>query len=204
MTAHTEEIDPTAAETLAQLYDFVASVLADPPEAEWVRNICEDSLPSSHLAPNDRLEAGFENLEKWAESVDDPVTESEHLETEFTRLFVGPRPKLQIHESWYAGDFLGEPLAAVSRTYEDLGIEPAPDLKEEADHAAVELAALRELSRREVDDPGGKDTFLEKHGAWFDDLADDIRDEADGRFYPAIADIVAGLVAFDADRRGVE
>ncbi|MFB6093934.1 MAG: molecular chaperone [Halanaeroarchaeum sp.] len=200
----TTDPDPEAAETLAQLYDLVATVLADPPDETQVRTFLEEGLPAPAVAPNDRLSAGLEGLQTWLEGVEDPAAEADRLAAEHTRLFVGPRPALQVHESWYAGDFLGEPLAAVSRTFETLGIEPAADLAEEPDHAAVELAALRELSRREPDDPAAKETFLRDHGAWFDELADDVAETASGPFYPAIADVVAGLVAFDADRRGVD
>jgi TorA maturation chaperone TorD len=132
--------------------------------------------------------------------VTDPAAEADRLTTEFTHLFVGPRPKLQIHESYYAGDYLGEPLAAVTDSYTQLGVAPAPDLKEEADHAAVELAALRELTAERDD---RKRVFLEDHGDWFADLADDIKSSTEEPFFEAIADMVAGLVAFDADRQGV-
>ncbi|MFW5965707.1 MAG: molecular chaperone TorD family protein, partial [Halodesulfurarchaeum sp.] len=96
---------------------------------------------------------------------------------------------------------LGEPLAVVKDTYTDLGIAPAPDLKEEADHAAVELAVLRELSANGKD---RKSDFLAAHGDWFDALADDVREAAEEPFYEAIADLVGGLIAFDAEREGIE
>lgn len=200
----TTDVDPADEATLAQLYDLVATVLADPPDEALVRSLRTDGVPSPDLAPNDRLESGLERLQTWVEAIDDPTAETERLAAEHTRLFVGPRPKLQIHESWYEDNFLGEPLAAVARDYESLGVEPAPDIKEEADHAAVEAAALRELSKRATDDPEAKATFLAAHGGWFDALADDVDEATDGTFYPAIADVLAGLVAFDADRQEVQ
>ncbi|MGM0398580.1 MAG: TorD/DmsD family molecular chaperone [Halobacteriota archaeon] len=191
--------DADAEATLAQLYDFAATAFADPPTEAWIRTLCDGALPDPAVAPNDRLAAGLEALRTWADGVDDPAAEADRLASEYTRLFVGPRPQLQIHESWYADDFLGEPLAAVSKDYDTLGIEPAADLKEEADHAAVELAALRELSRRAASDPDAKARFLAAHGDWFDALAADVRETADDPFYPAVADVAAGLVAVDAD-----
>lgn len=196
---HSEDTSTEDA-TLAQLYDLLSGLLSDPPDAETVEALSTGSLPDPDIAPNDQLQAGLEALEEWGDTVSDPAVEADRLTTEFTRLFVGPRPKLQIHESYYEDDFLGEPLAAVTQTFKQLGIAPAPDLKEEADHAAVELAALRELTRMEAD---RKRIFLSEHGDWFQALASDIKETTDEPFYMAIADMVAGLIAFDAGREGV-
>lgn len=196
MTSDTQTDDAT----LAQLYDLLAGVLADAPDEATVRTLAEGPLPDPDIAPNRRLEQGLDALAAWAESVSDPAAEATQLGAEFTTLFVGPRPQLQIHESYYEGDFLGEPLAAVTQTFNQLGIAPADDLKEEADHAAVELAALRELTLEEAD---RKRIFLDQHGEWFADLADDIKETTDEPFYEAIADMVAGLIAFDANREGI-
>lgn len=194
------EDTPTDDATLAQLYDLLSGALADPPDEQTVDALASGPLPDPDIAPNDRLKAGLDALAEWGDSVSDPEAEAETLSAEFTQLFVGPRPKLQIHESYYAGDYLGEPLAAVTQTFKQLGIAPAPDLKEEADHAAVELAALRELTLENAD---RKRIFLESHGGWFSELADDIKETTDEPFYEAIADMIAGLVAFDAGREGV-
>lgn len=196
---HSEDTSTEDA-TLAQLYDLLSGLLSDPPDAETVETLSTGSLPDPDIAPNDQLQAGLQALEEWGDTVSDPTAEADRLTTEFTRLFVGPRPKLQIHESFYEDDFLGEPLAAVTQTFKQLGIAPAPDLKEEADHAAVELAALRELT---VSEGNRKRVFLSEHGDWFQTLASDIKETTDEPFYEAIADIVAGLIAFDAGREGV-
>ncbi|MFB6086082.1 MAG: molecular chaperone [Halodesulfurarchaeum sp.] len=194
------EDTPTDDATLAQLYDLLSGALADPPEESTVERLAAGPLPDPELAPNDQLQSGLERLGEWGESVSDPAAEADRLAVEFTRLFVGPRPKLQIHESYYAGEYLGEPLAAVTETYKQLGIAPAPDLKEEADHAAVELAALRELT---AESETRKQAFLESHGDWFADLGEDIREATEEPYFEAIAEMVSGLVAFDADRQGV-
>lgn len=186
--------------SLAKLYDFLSGVLADPPDAETVEVLCACQLPDPAAAPNERLAGGLSALADWAETVEDPAFEADRLAEEFTRLFVGPRPVLQIHESYYADDFLGEPLAAVKDTYEDLGLVPAPDLKEEVDHAAVELAVFRELTA-EGDDR--KSAFLREHGEWFVELATDIRESTEERFYEGVADVVAGLITFDETREGI-
>lgn len=186
--------------TLAQLYDLLSGLLADAPDEETVATLAEGPLPDPNIAPNERLERGIEALAEWGQTVSNPAAEAERLGAEFTRLFVGPRPKLQIHESYYEDDFLGEPLAAVTQTFNQLGIAPAPDLKEEADHAAVELAALRELTAEQSD---RKRIFLAEHGEWFEELGDDIKEATEEPFFTAVADMTAGLVSFDAEREGI-
>ncbi|AUX09566.1 chaperone protein TorD [Halalkaliarchaeum desulfuricum] len=196
--------EPDTGDTLAELYRFVSGVLADPPTPEAIEEFQAGALPEPADLPDGPLRDGFVSLRKWANGVDDTAEAAAELEREHTRLFVGPRPSLQIHESYYADDYLGEPLAAVKGTYAGLGIHPSEDLKEEADHAAVELAALAVLSRREGESPDDKRLFLRDHGWWFPALAEDLRETAESEFYHAVGDIVDGLVRFDAERFEVD
>lgn len=200
--------DPAESErqTIAALYEFCAGVLADPPGTDAVEHIVSVGVPEPQVAPNDQLARGFELLDRWRLSVDDPDDAASALERSHTRLFVGPRPTLQIHESYYGDDYLGKPLARVQGSYAELGIEPAPDLREEADHAAVELAALAVLTRREAEDPTDKEWFLREHGWWFDDLAADVDEAAadESDFYRGVGAIVGGLVRLDAERLEID
>lgn len=191
-------------ETMAELYRFVSAVLADSPSAEAVEGFKAGALPDPTRLPTTSLRRGFNSLQAWAEDIDDIAAAVANLEREHTRLFVGPRPSLQIHESFYADDYLGEPLAVVRATYASLGIHPSDELKEEPDHAAVELAALALLCRREADNPHDKRLFLREHGWWFPRLAEDIREKAESDFYRAIGTIVEGLLRFDAERFGMD
>ncbi|MDR5671744.1 putative component of anaerobic dehydrogenase [Halalkaliarchaeum sp. AArc-CO] len=192
--------EPDTGETLSELYRFVSGVLADPPSAAAIEEFQAGAIPEPDGLPPGALREGFGSLREWADGVEAPAEAAAELEREHTRLFVGPRPSLQVHESYYADDYLGEPLAAVKGTYAGLGIQPSEDLKEEADHAAVELAALSVLSRREGESPDDKRLFLRDHGWWLPELAADLRDSADSQFYRAIADVLDGLVRFDAER----
>lgn len=191
-------------EVIAELYGFCAGVLADPPEPAAIRQLTATGLPDPEAAPNDQLRHGFELLDRWRCSVDDAADVAADLERTHTALFVGPRPDLQVHESYYADDFLGKPLARVQGSYRELGIEPAPDLREEADHAAVELAALALLTRREKADNQDKAFFLREHAWWFEELAADIAETADSEFYRGVGAIAAGLVRLDAERMEIE
>lgn len=196
--ATTDDID----EEIAALYRFVSSVLADPPDSEGVTRLLGTAFEPNPGEISGPLEDGLAGLTAWTNAVSDPAEEAERLEREHTRLFVGPRPALQIHESYYADDYLGEPLARVKGTFAGLDIAPGEDLREEADHAAVELAAIALLKER--GDRQAVEAFLSEHGWWFPELAEDIRNAADGRFYAAIADLIDGLVELDAERLGIE
>ena len=194
----TETADETA--EIAQLYAFCSSVLADAPDEAAVEGLTAEPLPES--ATPQALDTGLEGLEEWRETVDGPAEEAEELKRVHTRLFVGPRPRLQVHESWYADDYLGKPLAAVKRSYRDLGIFPSDQLREEADHVAVSLAAL-EILARDGDDESRR-AFLEAHGWWLPELAADIREVADHPFYEAIGWVLEGVLEADAHGREID
>lgn len=183
---------------MEDIYGFTSAVLADPPPPEMVEAL--SGLPEPEGVDDPLIEEAFRELKEWADAVDDPEESSERLEKEHTSLFLGPRPALQVHESFYADDFMGEPLAAVAEDYSSLGIAPAQDLREEVDHAAVELAVLRHLvSEGRTED---RQEFLESHGWWFDELAEDLRREAKDGFYSAVARLIKGAVDLDAKTLG--
>ncbi|MES3516295.1 MAG: molecular chaperone TorD family protein [Natronomonas sp.] len=184
---------------LADLYAFVSGVLADPPDEVAVERLANETFPSE--ASPQALQNGFRMLRKWQAGVDDPAAEARRLNTVHTELFVGPRPRMQIHESWYAGDYLGEPLAAVKGTYEDLGVTPSEDLREEPDHAAVELKTLEILARDGAEDY--RQAFLSIHGWWLPDLAEDIQEMADDTFYQAVGWILDGTLEADIHALGL-
>lgn len=202
----TAQSDVTAepTETVANLYRFVSAVLADPPRPEAVREFKAGLRPGATELPTEPLQSGFNSIREWADSIEDVEATATALERAHTRLFVGPRPALQIHESYYAGDYLGQPLATLKKRYATLGIQPSEGLKEEADHAAVELAALAVLTRQEGDRLRAKRTFLKSHGWWLPSLAADIRETAESPFYQAVGAVLAGLIRHDTARLEVE
>ena len=191
--------DETTGE-LADLYAFLSRVIADPPDEASVERLANERFPRE--ASPQALANGFRLLRDWQKSVDDPEETADELRRVHTRMFVGPRPKLQIHESWYADDFHGEPLAAVKRSYRDLGIQPTADLREEADHAAVELAALEMLARS--NDEEYRRAFLAAHGWWLPALAEDVRAKAEEPFYEAVGWVLDGVLEADTYLLGLD
>lgn len=189
-----------AVDELADLYAFLSRVLADSPDEAAVSRLANERFPTE--ASPQALETGFGLLKEWQSGVRDPADAAEDLRKIHTRLVVGPRPKLQIYESWYADDYLGKPLAAVKASYRDLGIQPSADLREEGDHAAVELAALEMLVRASDDEH--RRAFLLAHGWWLPELADDIRERADDPFYEAVSWLIEGTFQVDTYLLGLD
>ncbi|WIV66677.1 TorD/DmsD family molecular chaperone [Natrialbaceae archaeon AArc-T1-2] len=185
---------------LADLYGFCSSVIADPPDERATERLVAEEFPRE--ASPQALENGFRLLGTWQSGVDDPADAAEKLRRIHTSLFVGPRPRMQAHESWYADDYLGEPLAAVKRSYRDLGIRPTDQLREEADHAAVELAALETLARDGADEY--RRAFLLAHGWWIPQLATDVQELADDPFYEGVGWLIEGVFEADTYLLGID
>ena len=194
-----ESLDPVAT-SRAHLYRFLSAVIADPPDSAAIDALTAGMLEDLSL-PDATTQHALDGLTDWAAAVTDVDAEADRLAREHTRLFVGPRPVLQIHESYYADEYLGKPLARVKGTYAGLDIAPASDLREEPDHAAVELAALSLLFERGEDEQVA--LFLREHGWWLPDLADDIEAHADSAFYGVVASLLDALVRQDAARLDV-
>jgi len=184
--------DPTA--EIADLYAFLSGVIADPPDEQAVAHLANEQFPRE--ASPQSLANGYRLLRKWQASVDDPAEEADRLAKVHTRLFVGPRPRMQLHESWYADDFMGQPLAVVQSSYRDLGIRPTEELREEPDHLAVELAALELLTRD--GDEALRQAFYQLHGWWLPMAAGDIKEMVDDRFYEGIGWLLEGAIEADA------
>lgn len=188
------------------LLDFTITALADTPDPEFIEGLQDEAqLPDESVT--DRLDAGFEGIDAFRDQVASRKAASvaDDLSGEFTRLFVGPRPPVLAHETYFRDDvdFLGEGLAAVQEAYSAAGWSPPEDYTEEDDYVAVELAFLRHLVRRQragaEETVGFERVFLEQHlGTWVGDLADAVHEHAESPFYPAVADVVAGVAEFEA------
>jgi TorA maturation chaperone TorD len=188
-----------------ELLDFAIDAFGDVPSAEFLSEVRAGvTVPDDEVHPS--LDAGFDALERFVqENADRPVDDlQEELTTEYTRLFVGPRPVVVAHETHYRDDteFIGEGLANVEEAYAAAGWKPPEDYPEENDFVAVELGFLRNLVRRQRDGQeeafGYERVFLDEHLlTWVDDLAADVREETDEDLYLAAAGVAEGLVAFE-------
>jgi TorA maturation chaperone TorD len=198
-------------ESRLELVNFLIDVFADyPPEALIERLLAgEFTVPEGTVS--EELDTGFERLRTFVAGNDDrdPEPVREDLETEYTSIFVGPRPPVHPHETYYRDDtdFRGKGLAKVEASYSAAGWSPPDDYPEENDHVAVELAFLKHLIERQR--AGAEETFgfqrvfHEEHlSQWIDDCAADVLENTDEPFYEAAAHLLSGYVAFEAEIAG--
>ncbi|MCH7659427.1 MAG: molecular chaperone TorD family protein [Euryarchaeota archaeon] len=193
-----------------ELIDFLIEALWDTPSEEFVENLLSGEI----LTPDgvdEELDTGFEKLRSFIDAnegreIEEVQTE---LKREYTRVFVGPRPPVMAHESYYREDmdFLGKGKAEVEASYSAAGWKPPEHYPEEADYIAVELAFLRNLIERQqrgtVEAFGYERVFLEEHmNHWIDECAAEITEYANTEFYEAVGHVLAGVIEFEYELAG--
>lgn len=202
-------VDQTALyDARLELVNFLIDAVADVPTDAFVETLLAGEIQLPDDSVSEELDRGFDELRMFIEENEDRDLDAvqDDLERAFTRLFVGPRPRVLAHETYYREDtdFRGSGLAQVEASYGAAGWSPPEEYPEENDYIAVELAFLRHLIRQQrrgyEETFGYQRVFHDEHlSTWIPALADDIRDEADGRFYEAVADVLEGYVAFEAE-----
>ena len=143
----------------------------------------------------------------------------ERLLVDYARLFLGPpQPLAAPYGSvWLEDDrkVMGESTFAVTGLYGELGFELDDDFREPPDHIAAELeflylAIFRENEARQSGDEESlrqaadvKQRFLDQYLArWVQPFALAVRNGAQSKFYPELAELTAQFVA--AERRGAK
>ncbi|GAA0277181.1 TorD/DmsD family molecular chaperone [Halobacterium noricense] len=191
-----------------ELVDYLVDALYDTPEAAFVERLLDGGLDTPADSINDDLDAGFEYLHEFVEENEGRDVEAvvDDLAKEFTRVFVGPRPPVQPHETYYREDtdFLSSGLAEVDASYGAAGWKVPESISEEADYVGVELLFLRNLLRRqqagEEEAVGFERVFLDEHlSTWLDAYLDDVVEATDEPFYLAAVHVLRGFVAFERD-----
>lgn len=189
-----------------EIVDFLIEVFWDVPSEDFIERLLGDDVLLPDESVNDRLDEGFERLRTWrkevqSESVDEV---SERLEREYTDLFVGPRPPILPHETYYRDDteFIGQGLAEVEASYAAAGWSPPEEYPEENDFIAVELAFLRTLMEWQADGReeayGYERVFIDEHLAeWVEPFIDDLRGETEPGLFLAAGLVFGGLVEFE-------
>ena len=198
--------DGAVYEARLEMLDFLVEAFWDAPTGGFVADLLagDVELPEESVTPT--LDEGFAMLDEWVADNRDREVDAvqRELEREYTRLFVGPRPPVLPHETYYRedADFLGEGVADVEESYAAVGWEPAEEYPEEADFIAVELAFLRHLVERQR---GGEEVafgyervFLDEHLLpWVDPFLAELREEADPGLFLAAGLVFRGLLSFE-------
>ncbi|MFB6096697.1 MAG: molecular chaperone [Haloferacaceae archaeon] len=193
-------------EARLELVDFPIEVFHDVPTEEFLDGLLTDGVTVPDDSVNETLDRGFERIGDFVEANEgaDPAALSDELNTEYTRVFVGPRPPVLAHETYFREDteFIGKGLAQVQASYSAAGWSPPEDYPEEDDHVAVELAFLRrliQLQRGGAEEAFGYErVFIDEHlGQWIGEFAADVREATDEPLFLAGADVAEGLVEFE-------
>lgn len=191
-----------------ELIDYCIDSLWDVPEEAFLERLLDGGVELPGDDVNDHLDAGFDDLRTFIDenAGRTPADVRKELSTTYTEVFIGPRPPVLPHESYYRDDteFIGEGLADVEASYSGAGWKPPEEYPEENDHVAVELAFLRNLVTRqrrgEHEAVGFERVFLEEHLLeWYEDFVADVLDTTEEPFYRASARVFGGLVEFEDD-----
>lgn len=189
-----------------EIVDFLIETFWDVPDRAFVERLLGDAVVLPTDPVNDSMDEGFERLREWRDANAGRPIDDVHgaLETEYTDLFVGPRPPVLPHETYYRDDtdFIGEGLAEVEASYAAASWAPPEAYPEENDFIAVELAFLRYLI--DAQQAGREETFgyervfLDEHlTRWTPAFVADLREVADQGLYLAAGLTFAGLVEFE-------
>jgi TorA maturation chaperone TorD len=191
-----------------ELVDFLIEAFHDTPDEAFVARLLDGELDTPGESVNDDLDAGFDHLREFvAENEDrDPEAVADELAKEYTSLFVGPRPPIMAHETYYREgvDFLGSGLAEVEATFSAAGWGAPEDVGHESDFVSVELLFLRDVIGRQragkEEAVGFERVFLDEHlSTWVDEMLADLADETDEPFYLAAGRLLRGLVDLERD-----
>lgn len=193
-------------EARLELIDFAIEVFHDVPTVAFIDSLLGEGILTPDDSVNAHLDRGFEELDEFVEANRgrDPETIHEELNTEFTRVFIGPRPPVLAHETHFRDDteFIGEGLANVEASYGAAGWASPEDYTEEDDYVAIELAFLRYLVEQQraghEEAFGYERVFIDEHlSLWVEEFAEAVHDATDEPLFLAGADVVAGLVEFE-------
>ncbi|SHG73511.1 TorD/DmsD family molecular chaperone [Halobaculum gomorrense] len=189
-----------------ELIDFPIEVFHDTPSREFLDRLLSGDVrvPEDHV--NDHLDAGFDHVRAFVEANADADRDELYADVKqkYTTVFVGPRPPVLLHETYYRDDtdFIGQGLAEVESSYSAAGWQPPEEYGEENDFVAVELAFLRWLvdkQRQGMEEAFGYErVFLDTHlTTWVEAAVDDVHEETDNDLFLAAAEILLGLVEFE-------
>lgn len=198
-------------EARLEVIDFLVEVFYDTPDEKFLERLFSEEVLIPDGEINEPMDRGFERLERFTERHRDrPVeTVATELNRAYTHLFVGPRPPVLPHETYFRDDteLIGEGLAEVEAAYSAAGWAPPDEYPEENDHIAVELAFLRSLVTRQrrgqAETFGYERVFLDEHLLrWYetfhDDLVEELDDEeAESNLFLAAAEVFVGFVDFE-------
>lgn len=207
MTAKHDELAEMAA-ARANIYGLLARVFRAEPTAEFLSGLmgAEFSavLKDLGVSPQDLF------------GDKPPIQLAEDLAFEFTRLFIGPGPRLSPHQSLHVetgsggNEFWSEETVRVKRFMAAAGLELDKDFHGLPDHLAAELEFMQKLAEREAAEwrAGNGSTahniqviqqrFYDEHlNRWVPAFCDKIGDVSEQPYFREMARLTSDFLSFD-------
>jgi TorA maturation chaperone TorD len=198
-------------EARLEVIDFLVEVFYDAPSEAFLGRLFSGDVAVPDDDINERMDRGFERLQAFIEANGSRPVEAvaDELRTEYTRLFVGPRPPALPHETYFRDDteLIGEGLTAVEAAYSAAEWAPPDDYPEENDHVAIELAFLRNLVDRQRRGEKAafnyERVFIDEHlRTWDEQFLETIASEldegdAETDLFLAGAEVLVGFIDFE-------
>lgn len=198
-------------EARLEVIDFLVEVFYDAPSEAFLGRLFSGDVAVPDDDINERMDRGFERLQAFIEANGSRPVEAvaDELRTEYTRLFVGPRPPALPHETYFRDDteLIGEGLTAVEAAYSAAEWAPPEDYPEENDHVAIELAFLRNLVDRQRRGEKAafnyERVFIDEHlRTWDEQFLETIASEldegdAETDLFLAGAEVLVGFIDFE-------
>lgn len=209
-TAREEKVE--LAEARSHVYGLLAAIFRAVPDAALVKTVRDGHLERT------LIELGITTKEELLPKRADAQL-IEDLAVEYTRLFVGPGPRISLYESVYdcSGNrseaaLWSEQTVQVKKFIEATGLSYAEDFNELPDHVSAELELMGRFAAYEATawrDENGREAaiiaraqarFFHEHlGAWVPKLCDAIIERTEMPFYRAIAELTKIVIEFEHD-----
>ena len=179
----------------ADLYDYLASLLSNPPSGELLGKSAELSGDDSELGQ------AIDALSRLARA-----TKTSTAEREFNALFIGmARGELLPYASFYLTGFLNEkPLAVLRRDMLGLAIERAPNVFEPEDNIASLCEMMAGMIRGRFGEPTDlirQRDFYNKHiGPWASHFFKDLEGAKGSVLYAPVGTV--GRVFMEIEKEG--
>ena len=198
----------------SNVYGFLARVYRMEPDETLIREIRKPDFSKILSA------IGFALGEEFQESP--PGQLAEDLAIEYTRLFIGPGPRISPHESLHvvAADasenaFWGRETVEVKRFVEATGLDYGEDFSGLPDHISAEFELMQKLAERESQawSQGEEDTasrcqnvqtrfFTEHLIKWVPGFCDKVTENAELSFFRQMAAVTKDFMELERESLG--
>ncbi|OKY78643.1 MAG: putative component of anaerobic dehydrogenase [Candidatus Methanohalarchaeum thermophilum] len=192
-------------------YSFLSRLYLEEISKSMAKDIAENKFPipdpEENTWMNKDMEKGFEILQEYIKSNEDPEKIKHQLDVEYTSLFHGPVSKdLYPYESYYIDNELrSDSLLEVKEFLREINYGKSDDFPEPEDFIAFELEIMRFLTNKpefieEKETIYKQKEFLRDHLiTWIPDFCDDLYEKTDSDFYKATSLITKGFLEFEKE-----